>query len=221
MVNAIRRDSEAPASACVGHVASDGAWKLDFASAASALQATCDSSTRIVVLATAFSLVHLLDYLVERDLRFRLPKESRVFETGGYKGRARSLPQRELYELIKDRLGVSRSGILSEYGMSELSSQAYDSATCAGESRSHRRPSIERYFHFPPWARTRVVSPETGEEVGEGESGLLRVCDLANVFSVMAVQTEDLAVRHGDGFHLIGRAALAEPRGCSLMSTCS
>jgi len=44
------------------------------------------------------------------------------------------------------------------------------------------------------------------------------VCDLANVRSVMAIQTEDLAVRHGDGFELLGRAELAEPRGCSLLN---
>jgi hypothetical protein len=74
-------------------------------------------------------------------------------------------------------------------------------------------------FRFPPWARVRVVSPETGREVVDGETGLLRVFDLANVFSVMAIQTEDLAVRRGDGFELISRAKLAEPRGCSLMTT--
>ena len=73
-------------------------------------------------------------------------------------------------------------------------------------------------FDFPPWARAQIVSPETGREVADGETGLLRVFDLANVFSVMAIQTEDLAVRRGDGFELIGRAQLAEPRGCSLMA---
>ena len=76
-----------------------------------------------------------------------------------------------------------------------------------------------RLFRFPPWARVQIVSPETGQEVGEGETGLIRVFDLANVRSVMAVQTEDLGVRQGDGFALVGRASLAEPRGCSLMST--
>ena len=62
------------------------------------------------------------------------------------------------------------------------------------------------------------MSPETGREVGDGETGLLRVFDLANVYSVLAVQTEDLAIRRGGGFELIGRAELAEPRGCSLMA---
>jgi len=75
-----------------------------------------------------------------------------------------------------------------------------------------------RSFHFPPWARVQIVSPETGREVGEGETGLIRVFDLANVYSVMAIQTEDLGVRRGKGFALAGRAVLAEPRGCSLMA---
>jgi hypothetical protein len=61
-----------------------------------------------------------------------------------------------------------------------------------------------------------VVSPETGGEVAEGETGLLRVVDLANVRSVGAVQTEDLATRRSDGFELLGRVSGAEPRGCSL-----
>jgi hypothetical protein len=71
-------------------------------------------------------------------------------------------------------------------------------------------------FAFPPWVRARVISPETNDEVAEGEAGLLRIVDLANVFSVTAIQTEDRAVRRGGGFELIGRAAQAEARGCSL-----
>jgi hypothetical protein len=86
-----------------------------------------------------------------------------------------------------------------------------------GKASCHPSP-VTRHFSFPPWARVQIISPETGGEVAEGETGLIRVFDLANVFSVLAVQTEDLGVRRGDGFELIGRAALAEPRGCSLMT---
>jgi hypothetical protein len=64
----------------------------------------------------------------------------------------------------------------------------------------------------------QIVSPETGGEVAEGGTGLIRVFDLANVYSVLAIQTEDLGIRHGDGFALAGRAVLAEPRGCSLLA---
>ena len=75
---------------------------------------------------TAFSFVHLLDYLVEQDLRFELPAGSRVMETGGYKNRSRSMPKAELHALITERLGIPPENIVCEYGMSELSSQAYD-----------------------------------------------------------------------------------------------
>jgi hypothetical protein len=54
--------------------------------------------------------------------------------------------------------------------------------------------------------------------VAQGETGLIRVFDLANVYSVMAIQTEDLGIRSGDGFELLGRAVMSEPRGCSLMA---
>jgi hypothetical protein len=96
--------------------------------------------------------------------------------------------------------------------MSELGSQAYDGVA----SRITHHAS--RAFHFPSWARVQIVSPETGREVADGETGRIRVFDLANVFSVMAAQTEDLGVQRGDGFELVGRAQFAEPRGCSLMT---
>jgi hypothetical protein len=146
----------------------------------------------------------LLDYLAENNLQFRLPENSRVMETGGYKNRSRSLPKSELHALITERLGVPAENIVCEYGMSELSSQAYT--------------NVEGKFAFPPWARAQIISPETGREVADGETGLNRVFDLANIFSVAAIQTEDLGIRRGDGFELVGRAQLAEPRGCSLLT---
>ena len=134
-------------------------------------------------------------------------------ETGGYKNRSRAMPKAELHALITQRLGLGRENIICEYGMSELSSQAYDSEIHPSSSTLH-----PRVFHFPPWARAQIISPETGREVADGETGLIRIFDLANVFSVAAIQTEDLGIRRGEGFELIGRAQLAEPRGCSLNS---
>ena len=138
-----------------------------------------------------------------------------MLETGGYKGRSRSLPKSELHHLITQYLSVPSSAILCEYGMSELSSQAYEFKVQSSRVKS-QGSRFERVFQFPPWARVQIIAPETGVEVAEGETGLIRVCDLANVYSVMAIQTEDLGVRRADGFELIGRAAQAEPRGCSL-----
>jgi len=171
----------------------------------------------VFVLGTAFSFVHLLDHLEEQRLHFELPPGSLALETGGYKSRSRSLPKAELHALIAQRLGISPAHVVSEYGMSELSSQAYDGPV-GGEWRMTREAITTRRMYFPPWCRVQIISPETGSEAGEGETGLIRVFDLANVYSVMAIQTEDLGIRRGDGFELIGRAALAEPRGCSLMA---
>ena len=211
MFETIRRDFGASESSFLGTLAEDGSWTLNFESALATLEKASRSGEPIVVFGTAFSFVHLLDYLAEKNLRLKLPAHSRVMETGGYKNRSRVLPKAELHALVTDRLGIPPTNILCEYGMSELSSQAYDVL--------NRQAVIgDRQFHFPPWARTQIISPETGREVGEGETGLLRIFDLANVFSVLAVQTEDLAIRRGDGFELIGRAEQCEPRGCSLMS---
>src|SRR5205814_4032901 len=106
---------------------------------------------------------------------FHLPAGSRVMETGGYKGRSRELPRAKLHGLIARHLGISASWIVCEYGMSELSSQAYDGVAAA--HASIRQPlggsmpeplkslTIQRIFRFPPWARVSIASPETGDEV--------------------------------------------------------
>ena len=207
----------------VGTIISDGSWTLHFDAVVAALNASLITRRPSLMLGTAFSFVHLLDFLNEHELRFRLPPGSRVMETGGYKNRSRAMPREELHTLITDRLGVPDEHIICEYGMSELSSQAYavtsDEWRVTRNSKSSRHLSpVTCHFQFPPWARVQIISPETGREVADGETGLVRIFDLANVFSVIAVQTEDLGIRRGDGFELIGRAQFAELRGCSLMS---
>ena len=191
----------------LGEVSADGAWEVRFDEL---FQRLAGETRPVLLVGTAFSFVHVLDEMAARGIEFNLPAGSRLMETGGYKGRSRVLEKAELHRLLCACFGVPAEAVLCEYGMSELSSQAYD----AGRGMSMGA----RWFQFPSWARTVIVSPETGEEVREGEVGLLRVVDLANTFSVMAVQTEDLAVRRGDGFELVGRLAEAEARGCSLMA---
>jgi hypothetical protein len=220
MFETVRQRLHAPESAFLGRVGPGSAWTLDCDAAVVWLTKNCElgtPDTRVVVLGTAFSFVHLLDFLTEQNLRFQLSPGSRVMETGGYKGRSRSLPKAELHALITERLGVPPSHIVCEYGMSELSSQAYNDVVESAEQSTNLN-AVTRHFRFPPWSRAQIISPETSREVRDGETGLIRVFDLANVFSVMAIQTEDLGIRRGDGFELIGRAELAEPRGCSLMA---
>lgn len=214
MFEAVFKEFGSDNSAFCGTADAHGAWALNHELAESKLRQAAADDRPVTMMGTAFSFVHLLDGLTEPGKRLALPAGSCVLETGGYKGRSRVLAKPELHTLITERLGVPTGRIVCEYGMSELSSQAYD-LSLASSRITHHAP---RLFRFPPWARARVISPETGRDVNEGETGLLRIFDLANVWSVLAVQTEDLAIRRGDGFELLGRAVAAEPRGCSLMA---
>jgi hypothetical protein len=205
MFGAVRNQLGGAGSVFAGKAGADGAWTLDF----DVIDKVVAEEQPLGILGTAFSFVHWLDHLAAGKRRLRLPNGSRIMETGGYKGRSRTVAKAELRRLLTRYLGVPESHILTEYGMSELSSQAYDGVAGSIGARS---------FQFPPWVRTQVISPESGGIAAEGEIGLLRVFDLANLFSVMAVQTEDLAVRRAGGFELQGRAEALEARGCSLMS---
>ncbi len=207
MLDTVRQKLARPASAFTGTALPDGSWEINFPQAIAKLESAQPEASRALVLGTAFSFVHLLDELEHRGLAFRLPTGSGAMETGGYKGRSRAMSKEALHARIASGMGLPRVAIVSEYGMSELGSQAYDTRVGAGGARALR---------FPPWARSRVVSPETGIEVSEGEVGLIHVLDLANVYSAMHLQTEDMGIRRGDGFEMAGRAALSEPRGCSL-----
>ena len=198
MFDVVIKEFGSKESRFLGRIEETGRWGFDSGEVGEALRRASAAGEPVGLVGTAFLFVDLLE-----RVQVRLPEGSRVLETGGYKGRSRTLPKAELYSLIGEHLGVPESGIVSEYGMCELSSQAY------------ARQSV---YQFSPWARVLIVSPETGRPVAEGETGLVRVIDLANVWSVLAVQTEDLGVRRGDGFELLGRVASAEARGCSLMS---
>jgi hypothetical protein len=160
-----------------------------------------------LVLTTAFALVQLLESLTRLDLRFRLPPGSRIFETGGYKGRARDIDRAGLLAQIEERLAVRPEAVVREYGMTELTSHFYTRALDGGD------PDL---FLPPAWTRLRILDPETLEESPKGKTGLISVFDLANIGSAVHLLTEDLGVAEGNGFRLIGRAAGAELRGCSL-----
>jgi hypothetical protein len=169
----------------------------------------------IFLLGTAFAFVHLLDHLARHGLRFESSPGSRAMETGGFKGRSRAMPKAELYGLIERLIGIPRARIVNEYGMTELSTQFYDDslqANCQTDCKA-----------AAPWARVIIIDPNTGREAADNERGLIRVFDLANLWTMMCIQTEDLGVAHFAGsvsgmnsFEVLGRAAGAEVRGCSL-----
>jgi len=159
-----------------------------------------DAREPVCLLGTALGFLHLIERL--GDDRLALPPGSTAMETGGYKGSGRDISRADLYDAIREKLGIAPADIFNEYGMTELSSQFY----ARGPRGLH---------HGPPWARAVVADPVTLEDVAEGETGILLLYDGANVGSVVGIRTEDLAVRRGAAFELLGRDPSALPRGCS------
>jgi hypothetical protein len=175
---------------------------IDFSGLRKTLTAQIKASRPLAICGTAFSFVHLIDTWADLP-PLRLPHGSWLLETGGFKGRSREISKAELYAQLARTFTVRDDAIWNEYGMSELSSQAYARGT-------------KGLHETPPWARVLICDPATGREVGIGKQGLVRWIDLANTDSVLALQTLDLAERTPRGFRLIGRLPRTEPRGCSL-----
>jgi hypothetical protein len=147
-----------------------------------------------------------------RSRAFRLGPGSRVMDTGGDKGLGRPLSRPAFLHECWTLLGVQGYYCVNEYGMTELCSQRYESVLAdrlAGRSLDARR------LVAPPWLRTRVLDPDTLDELPAGRTGLLCHHDLANLGSVSVVLTEDLGHTVGDdGIVVEGRVAGAVPRGC-------
>jgi len=175
---------------------------LNFVALRAVLETQCRQGAPMGIAGTAFSFVHAIDAWAHLP-PLELPAGSWLLETGGFKGRSREVSKAELYAQLMRTFSVRDVDIYNEYGMSELSSQAYTHGTNGGHTT-------------PPWARVLVVNPATGREVRPGQKGLVRWYDLANVDSVFALQTLDMATHDHIGFDLIGRLPRTEPRGCSL-----
>ncbi len=181
-------------------------WPLDAAALTDALAAAEAAGEPTAVLGTSFAFVHAEDTL-ERS--FALPAGSRLMQTGGFKGRSREVAPAELRALLGARYGLSDDRIVSEYGMTELSSQLYESTLVD--------PAAPRRYRAPAWVRVTTVDPERLEPLPTGARGLLRIDDVANLDSVACLQTADSATVHPDGtVELHGRHPGALPRGCSL-----
>ncbi len=168
----------------------------------------------VLLLGTARALLELLTVAP-----VALPAGSRAMETGGFKGASVDLEPAAFRARVAEHLGLPAWAVVSEYGMTELGSQGYHSTWAARQDEDLAAvygPEGSRRFAFPPWCRVRAMDPSTLKPLPDGERGLLCFWDLANVDSVLAVQTADVGVVHPDGVELIGRAPGATPRGCSL-----
>jgi len=129
-------------------------------------------------------------------------KSTIVLETGGMKGRKEELTRNELHHLLREHLGIST--IHSEYGMTELLSQAY--------------AIKEGVFKCPPWMKVMVAEEEDPTAIKETGRGVLHIIDLANIYSCSFIATEDIGEVFEDGsFTVLGRLDASARRGCSLL----
>ncbi|MEZ4874319.1 MAG: acyl transferase [Flavobacteriaceae bacterium] len=125
-----------------------------------------------------------------------------VMETGGMKGQRKEMVKKALHEQLKKGFGVQ--GIHSEYGMTELLSQAY--ATNNGN------------FQCPPWMKVLTRDPEDAFTRVYGKTGGINIIDLANLYSCAFIATQDLGKTHANGsFEILGRFDTSDIRGCNLM----
>lgn len=126
-----------------------------------------------------------------------------VMETGGMKGRRKEIPKEEFHKVLCEAFGVEK--IHSEYGMAELSSQAYS----AGEG----------LFFAPPWMRVSVRDVnDPFAHFEAGRRGAVDIIDLGNIYSCAFIATQDVGVCTADGgFRIEGRVAESDIRGCNLL----
>ncbi len=142
----------------------------------------------------------LLDFAERQPMRL---KHTLVMETGGMKGQRKELVKEELHACLSNRLGVD--SIHSEYGMTELLSQAYSKGN--------------GIFRCPPWMK--ILTRDTHDPLSltvPGKSGGINVIDLANLYSCSFIATQDLGRVYPDGsFEILGRFDHSDVRGCNLM----
>lgn len=156
-----------------------------------------EEGQKVLLIGVSFALLDLAE-------RYKLNlKHTIVMETGGMKGRRREMIRAELHESLKSGLGVEN--VHSEYGMTELLSQAY--ALKNG------------IFECPPWMKILIRDPEDALTLlPQGKSGGINIIDLANINSCSFIATQDLGKNLRNGkTEILGRFDNSDIRGCNLM----
>ena len=151
----------------------------------------------VILFGTTFALLDFSE-------KYSLPLANTIIiETGGMKGRKKEMLREELVQNLKK--SFAEAAIHSEYGMTELFSQAY-----AGESGIYR---------CPPWMRVLVRDEDDPLSVSASGKGALNIIDLANVHSCSFIATDDVGEVFEDGsFKVLGRIDNSDIRGCSLLT---
>lgn len=155
------------------------------------------AGTKTLLIGVSFAL---LDMVEKHPIKLQ---HTVIMETGGMKGRRKELIREELHQILKSGFGVSE--IHSEYGMTELLSQAY--------SRENGN------FETPPWMKIMIRDTEDPLTYQPpGNTGGMNIIDLANINSCAFIATQDLGKIHSDGgFEILGRFDNSDVRGCNLM----
>ena len=153
---------------------------------------------KTLLIGVSFALLDLVE-----QFQFQL-KHTTIMETGGMKGRRKEIIRQELHQILKSGFGVSQ--IHSEYGMTELLSQAYSKGN--------------GIFECPPWMRILTRDPEDALTIQQpNKTGGINVVDLANINSCAFIATQDLGKVYNNGsFEIIGRFDNSDIRGCNLMA---
>ena len=156
-----------------------------------------NSNKKTLLIGVSFALLDLVE-----NYQFQL-KNTIVMETGGMKGRRKELIRSELHELLKKGFGVNK--IHSEYGMTELLSQAYSIGN--------------GIFKCPTWMRILTRDTEDALTILDSpQTGGINVIDLANLYSCSFIATQDLGKVYPDNsFEILGRFDTSDIRGCNLM----
>jgi hypothetical protein len=158
------------------------------------LDNTCEN---VILIGVTYAL---LDFVADYPLEL---KNTIIMETGGMKGRRKELIREEVHEILKKGFGVAT--IHSEYGMTELLSQAYSFG--------------KGIFECPPWMSVLIRDPEDAlSYVADGKTGGINVIDLANINSCAFIATQDLGKKNPNhSFEVLGRFDHSDIRGCNLM----
>lgn len=163
----------------------------------SKLESLDASGQNVLLIGVTYALLDLVEMK-----QFSL-KNTIIMETGGMKGRRREMIREELHNQLCKGFGVSE--IHSEYGMTELLSQAYSLGN--------------GIFECPPWMDVLIRDPEDAlTYMGNGRNGGINVIDLANINSCSFIATQDLGKKyHNQSFEVLGRFDNSDIRGCNLM----
>ncbi len=155
-----------------------------------------EKQEKTLLLGVSFALLDLVE-AEKLDLKHTI-----IMETGGMKGRRKELIREELHTILKE--GFSVTDINSEYGMTEMLSQAYSKGN--------------GLFYCPPWLKVLTRDPEDALTLVEGKTGGINIIDLANKHSCSFLATQDLGKVFTDGsFEILGRFDYSDIRGCNLM----